>query len=204
VSSFLKLRAGVHLVALFAVAAGLVVGGPIGGTTALAQGDLRDPREIALSDDEGGGKESWVQMDEDGRDDRSRWVVRRWERDQEDSASVGPIVTHNKVWVAKDVETAKAIFREEESKQRQFPEKINPADGLYEFEGKVEGIPYEELSMLSACVRDHCDDPGRKDRHHRLVARKGNVVALLYLYGREHANKPELIVYFLGKNLERV
>jgi hypothetical protein len=138
------------------------------------------------------------------RDEWSRWVVRRWERDQEDSASVGPIVTHNKVWVAKDVETAKAIFREEENKQRQFPEKINPADGLYEFEGKVVGLPYEELSMLSACVRDRCDDPGRKDRHHRLLARKGSAVMLLYLYGREHATKPELVVYFLGKNLERV
>jgi hypothetical protein len=204
VSSFLKLRVGVHLMALFAVAAGLVVGGPFGGTTALAQGDLRDPREIALFDDEGGGKESLLLLDEDGRDDRSRWVVRRWERDQEASASVGPLVTYNKVWVAKDVETAKAIFREEENKQRQFPEKINPADGFYEFEGKVEGIPYEELSMLSGCVRDRCDDPGRKDRHHRLVARKGPVVVLLYLFGREHATKPELVVYFLGKNLERV
>jgi hypothetical protein len=204
VSSFLTSRMVFHLVALFAVASGLVMGGPLGGTTALAQGDLRDPREIALLDDEGGGKESLLLVDEDGRDEWSRWVVRRWERDQEDSASVGPIVTHNKVWVAKDVETAKAIFREEENKQRQFPEKINPADGLYEFEGKVVGLPYEELSMLSACVRDRCDDPGRKDRHHRLLARKGSAVMLLYLYGREHATKPELVVYFLGKNLERV
>ncbi len=181
--------------------AGLLAGPPLGPAPALAQDGGRDPREIALTDEEGGGKETWVAADEECSDERARCVHRRWERDEETDAGVGPVVTDVHVWVARDVEAAKAIYREQEKLQKEMPERTMGADGPFKWEGPTE-IQAEEWNAASACIKDKCEGSG-SNRHHRLLARKGNIVSKVYIFGRERNTTPQLTVYFIGRMLER-
>lgn len=178
---------------------------PFAAPNASAQNADRDPFEIILTHEEGGGKDVVVAVDEDCSDARARCAHRRWERDGESDASVGPIVTVNKVWVARDVETARAIYREQESRQREFPER--PLDeyvnGPFKFE-PPRTPPAEEWTALSGCFRDQCEAPGRLDVHQRMIARKGSVVSVLYLFGRSRTATPDLTVFFTTQVMERV
>ena len=190
-----------RLFGLLALVASLV--GPALTPPALAQEEMRDPREIILTHEEGGGKDSYPAADEDCSDDRARCVHRRWERDGETDASVGPIITDTRVWVAKDVETAKAIYKEQEKKQKEFPERTDYANGPFPFEFK-DKPPAEEWTALSACIKDACASDGRIDIHQRMLARRDKTVILLYLFGRERNTTPELTTYFMVRSLERV
>lgn len=185
-----------------ALVAILLATGPLETTAALAQGADRDPREIVLTYDEGGGKDVILTADDDCSDGRALCVYRRWERDGETDASVGPITTVSKVWVARDVETAKAIFREQENIQKDFPEKAEPADGPFKFDLPW-APPAEEWTALSACPKDRCESQGRIDVHQRMIARKGSVVSLVYLFGRARTATPDLTVYFTTRMVER-
>jgi hypothetical protein len=183
----------------------MVATAPVAASTALAQSGDRDPFGIILTNDEGGGKDVVLAIEEDCSDARARCAHRRWERDGETDASVGPIVTVNKVWIAKDVETAKAIYREQESRQREFPER--PADeyvnGPFKFEAPLDP-PAEEWTALSGCFRDACESTGRIDVHQRMIARKGSVVSVLYMFGRSRTTTPDLTVFFTSLVLDRV
>jgi hypothetical protein len=108
--------------------------------------------------------------------------------------------------VAKDVETAKAIFSEQEARQRQFPERgpDDYAGGPFKFEAPWQP-PAEEWTALSACLRDACVSPvGRIDVHQRMIARKGTVVSVIYLFGRQRTATPDLTLYFTTRVMERV
>ena len=85
----------------------------------------------------------------------------------------------SKVWVAKDVETAKALFKEQAA-IKNFPERKEPAQGTVE---KIKPTRYgEEFSFSSA----YYQDPDDKVYHHyRFEIRVGNLVSVLYLFGRE-------------------
>ncbi len=191
-----------RLIGLLAVAVMLAASLPFGAVTALAQDANRDPREIALTDDDA-GKSTTIVPEEEGSDERSRWVTRRWERERDsEDVGVGPIVTHNTVWVARDVEAARAIFGDQEGKQFQFPESIDRHEGPFLWKTKVEGA--DQVSTLGACVRDACDSRGSIDLHQRVVLRKGNVVTVVYLFGRSRNTTEELTRYFATKNLERI
>jgi hypothetical protein len=190
-----------RLLGLLALVASLLIGALSVPSIAFAQQVDRDPREILLKEEEGGGKETWLAVDEDCSNDRARCARRRWERDEEDSAGVGPIITDVQVWVAKDTEAAKAIFREQERMQKEMPERTYYADGPFKWEG-ADKIPAEEWNAASACIKDRCDGSGT-NRHHRLITRNLTTVTKVYLFGRERNSTPELTVYFTGRMLDR-
>jgi hypothetical protein len=170
---------------------------------AWAQPSVRDPRDFALTEEEGGGKNVVRAKDEDCSDDRARCVHIRWERDYETDAGVGPLITVNKVWVAKDIDTARAIYRDEERLQKEMPERIEPADGPFAWKAD-RNPPAEEWNGQQACVKDRCESTGRLDLHQRMVARNQNVVSTIYMFGRERTTTPELLVYFTGRVMNRV
>lgn len=181
----------------------LVMGGLIVPHGVLAQGANRDPREFALTEEEGGGKDVIRTADEDCSEDRARCVRIRWERDLETDASVGPLITENKVWVARDVETAKTIFREQEKLHKEMPERIEYANGPFEWKAP-RTPPAEEWIGAQACIKERCEGYRTIDLHQRMVARQGNVVTTVYLYGRERNTTPELLVYFTTRIMMRV
>lgn len=170
---------------------------------ALAQPNVRDPREIALTEEEGGGKDVYRAKDEDCSDDRARCLHIRWERDYETDASVGPLITVNKVWVAQDIETAKAIYRDEEKLQKEMPERVEGAAGPFKWEAPRNPVA-DEWTGANSCVKDACTSDGRIDLHQRMVARTQNVVSTVYLFGRQRNTTPELLVYFTTRVMSRV
>jgi hypothetical protein len=190
--------------------AALLVAGllsPLFALPAAAQPDVRDPRDFALTEEEGGGKDVVRAKDEDCSDDRARCLHIRWERDYETDAAVGPLITVNKVWVAKDVDTAKAIFRDEEKLQKTMPEGVEGADGPFTWE-PPSVAPREpvadEWNGANACVKKNCYSQGRIDLHQRMIARTQNVVSTIYMFGRERTTTPDLLVYFTSRVMTRV
>jgi hypothetical protein len=176
---------------------------PLFALPAWAQPPVRDPRDFALTEEEGGGKDVIRAKDEDCSDDRARCVHIRWERDYETDAGVGPLITVNKVWVAKDLDNARAIYRDEERRQKEMPERIDPADGPFPWKADRDP-PAEEWNGFNACIKDRCETTGRLDIHRRMVARNQNVVSTIYIFGRERTTTPELLVYFTGRVMNRV
>lgn len=173
--------------------------GPFGAAIGYAQSADRDPREIATQDDEA-GKAAILVADEDGSDDRSRWVHRRWERDRDnEDVRVGPIITDNHVWVAKDVAAAQAIFKDQAGKQLDFPESVDAHKGPFEW--KIEPLG-DDVTALSACI--DCNGAGGINLHQRVVVRKSNVVSVVYIFGRDKIATRELTKYFVTKTLERI
>ncbi|MFN0072661.1 MAG: hypothetical protein ACKVVP_14350 [Chloroflexota bacterium] len=178
---------------------------PLWAGPAVAQSPDRDPRDIALTEEEGGGKDVIRAIDEDCSDDRARCVHIRWERDFETDATVGPLITVNKVWVAKDVETARTIYRDQEKLHKEMPERLSTeyANGPYKWEAPRDPIA-EEWVGVSACLKERCEVTGRLDLHQRVVARSKNVVSVIYLFGRQRFATTELAVYFTNRTMERV
>ena len=163
-------------------------------------GNLADPRDYMIPDD-APGKDAVRKVSEDGTDSGARWSHIRWARDRETlDVRTGPIVVDNKVWVAKDVPTAQTIYKAEVAKQEKFPE-VSPLDKLGgNFEFKIDKLG-DEITALSAC--DDCN--GRNiNLHQRVVLRKGTVVAVIYLYGRESVTKQEIAVWFTGQVANRL
>lgn len=191
-------------IVLFLLATGL----PLGIRPASAQDELRDPREIAITDEEA-GKRTTQLADEDGTDEFGRWVHRRWMRDRESSdLHVGPVITDNTVWVTRDFDTAKTLYQIQVDKMREFPERDvlqDAAKGPFAFEVK-EGPTLrefsEEAAALSACV--DCDVKSVIYTHRRVVLRKGTVVVVMYIFGRENVATPEVAVWHARVIAERI
>jgi len=190
-----------HLLGALLLLTGLLVSGPQALRDALAQSDARDPREIALFDEDA-GKAATLFADEDGADDRARWVHRRWERDRDnEDVRVGPIITDNRVWVARDVSSAQAIYQDQADKQIDFPEAADMHRGPFKFPKKIE-LAVDESTALSACV--DCNGLTGINLHQRVVVRKGNVVSVIYIFGREKIATADLVLFFVGKLVERM
>jgi hypothetical protein len=185
------------LALVVALAAALLAVAPLAAPAALAQD--RNPADIATTMDEA-GKDILSFVEEEGSDDYGRWVQRRWERDRDnEDARVGPVLTFNKVWVAKDVPAAEALFKEQAGKLREFPEAVDPARGPFAWDIQPLG---DQTAALSACV--DCNDKGGLELHHRVVVRKGNVVGVMYIFGDEKVATQDLMLFFAGKLAERM
>ena len=173
-----------------------------------ADDELRDPREIATTDDEA-GKRVTVEADEDGTDDYGRWTHRRWSRDRESSdLHVGPVLIDNTVWVAPNLDTARAVYKIQVDKMREFPERAvnqDSAKGPFAFQVK-EGLKpsdlAEDAAALSACV--DCDVKTVIYTHRRIVLRRLNVVTVMYIFGRENVATPELAVWYAWQVSQRM
>jgi hypothetical protein len=143
------------------------------------RGPVTDPRTVALTIADA-GKEATQYLNDEGSDKYGKYVRTRYERDRSNGASaLGPNVMDSKVWVAKDAETAKGLFKEQAA-IKNFPERKEPAQGSVE---KIKPTKYgEEFSYESAFYQDGDD---KVWQHYRFVMRVGNVVSVVYLFGRE-------------------
>lgn len=176
----------------------LIVGSSIVVAPVRAQGAPTDPAQIALQPDEG-GKSIMIYKEDGGEDQFGVWISRRWIRDRDsEDVSVGPIITHNTVYVAKDVEAAKRLFQREKEQNVKFPEAADFARGPFEWKIQRFG---EETASLAACV--DCNSINTINLHRRVVFRQGRVVAIMYLFGRERMVPEATMLMFLRRIDER-
>lgn len=136
-----------------------------------------DPRQVALTIADA-GKEATQFINDEGSDKYGKWARTRYERDRSNGASaLGPNVMDSKVWVAKDVETAKTLYKEQAA-IKNFPERTEKVQGPVE---KVKPTRYgEEYSHVGGYFQDE-----KIWHHHRFVIRIGNILSVVYLFGRE-------------------
>ena len=169
--------------------AGQQTGGPAAPPASDAPSDAPPaPDTVAKAGDpmaiiftlEDAGKEATQFIAEQGEDGRGRWARSRHERQNDISASkLGPNVLDTRAWVAKDVETARALFMEQAA-IKNFPERR-----------RDEGIsgPNERLKPFNVAEETFMIGTYWEDntiwQHYRVVMRKGQNVAVMYLYGRE-------------------
>jgi hypothetical protein len=157
------------------------------------------PREIATTDDEAGLQAARA-VDKEGEDGRSVWVQLRWERDQEGpDATTGPATVENMVWVAKDLSSARAIYKEQAALHKDFPEAFYSHKGTFPFTISKIG---DEVVGLSSCV--DCNAKEELRLHHRVVFRRGIVVAVFYLYGAESTTPQSLVTWYVTQAANRV
>ena len=178
---------------------------PLAGDVARAQST--DPTEIVTFHDEA-GKQAQTVMDDAGADELGAWAHRRWTRDiDNEDKYVGPVVTDSKVWVAKDVETAKRLYKLHADQNAKMPEREIDANGPFARVVK-EGPQIKDFSDegtgASACRHDACDEPGKVFTHRRVAIRVDRYVATVYLYGRDETATPELATWFARKMSERM
>lgn len=143
------------------------------------RGPATDPSQVILTLADA-GKEATQFRNDTGTDKSGRWAWTRFERDRTTAAStLGPNVMDSHVWIAKDVETAKALFKEQAA-IKDFPERKENVQGPNE-KGKPQKFG-EEFSFQTGY---HMDPDNKTFQHYRFTIRQGAVVAVLYLFGRE-------------------
>ena len=139
-----------------------------------------DPKQVVLKIGDA-GKEATQYLSEEGSDKYGPWARTRFERDRSNGASaLGPNVMDTKAWITKDVETAKTLFKEQAA-VKNFPERTEEAKGNVD---KVKPPAFgEEFSFVTAFYEDTKND--KIYQHYRFVMRVGNIVSVIYLFGRE-------------------
>lgn len=158
-----------------------------------------NPRDLAITDDEA-GKQATRSLDQEGSDARSRWVRLQWERNMENADSLtGPWTIHNSVYVTQDFESARAIFREQSDKNKDFPEAFYKHGGTFKLD--LPGVGTQS-SGLSACF--DCDVKDEINYHHRAVVRWGTVVEVVYLYGVDKVNPQDLMRWYVKQLGDRI
>ena len=157
------------------------------------------PRDFLLTADEAGEAAELV-TETDGVVDLGQWARRRWERDRDTSdVRIGPVVLDNTVYLARDVDAARELFGRQVSRQVDFPEATDAHVGPFEFAIVPVG---DEVAGLSAC--EDCLADETINLHHRVVVRKGPVVSVVYLYGRERVATQDLATWFAVQAASRV
>ncbi|MGE3269249.1 MAG: hypothetical protein AB7P40_10905 [Chloroflexota bacterium] len=158
-----------------------------------------NPRDLAVTDDEA-GKQATRTIDQEGSDGRSTWVHLQWERNKENPDSLtGPWTIHSSVWVAQDFTSARAIFKEQSAKNKDFPEAYYAHGGTFALD--LPGVG-NESSGLSACF--DCDAKDEINLHHRVVIRWGIVVHVLYLYGLDRVVPQDLMRWYVAQVQARI
>src|SRR5215208_6039431 len=175
--------------------------------TGFARAQSDDPMQIVTFHDEA-GKQAQTVRDEAGIDQYGEWAHRRWTRDMDNEEKyVGPVVTDSKVWVAKDIETAKRLYKAQADVNAKMPERDIDANGPFPWvikEGPQPKDFADEATGASACRHNACDEPGKVFTHRRVVIRVDKYVATVYLYGRDETATPELAIWFARKMSERM
>ena len=158
-----------------------------------------DPRALAITDDEA-GKQATRTIDQQGSDDHSSWVHLQWERNIEGpDALTGPWTVHSSVWVARDFVTARAIFKEQSDKNKNFPEAYYKRGGTFPLNLAGFGT---QSSGLSACF--DCTVKEEINLHHRAVIRWGVVVHVFYMYGPDRLVPQDLLKWYLTQLQARI
>jgi hypothetical protein len=129
------------------------------------------------------GKEAGQVLGEEGSDTYGNWARSRFERVRDSAASrLGPYVIDTKVWVARDVEAAKALFKEQAG-IKNFPERMG-ADGFTAMNQNTNLANYADETGGVAGYWDN----DTVYHHYRIAMRKDDKVAVIYLYGRRNRN----------------
>lgn len=178
---------------------------PLGAGVATAQST--DPTLIVTFHDEA-GRQAQTVTDDAGSDQFGDWAHRRWIRDRDSEEKyVGPVVTDTTVWVAKDLETAKKLYKQQADVNQEMPEREDYARGPFAWVIKEGPRPKDftdESTASSACIHNNCDEPGRVSTHRRIAFRIERYVATVYLFGRDETATPELATWFARKMSERM
>ena len=142
------------------------------------RGPLTDPKQAVLTFADA-GKEATQYLNEEGTDKSGKWARTRFERDRSSGASeLGPNVMDSKVWVAKDLDSAKALFKEQAA-IKCCPERKEKVDGPVE---KLKPTSFgEEFAFDSGFYQD---GDNKVWQHWRFVMRQGTSVAVVYLFGK--------------------
>lgn len=148
-----------------------------GEQTNVPRGPLTDPWQVVLTMADA-GKESTQYINDEGTDKWGKWARTRFERDRSNGAStLGPNVIDSKVWITKDANAAKDLFKEQAA-VKNFPERKEGVTGPVE---NAKPTKYgEQFSMVASYFQDD-----KVWQHYRFVIQQGNVVSILYLFGRE-------------------
>lgn len=142
------------------------------------------PKDLAVKIGEA-GKRAEAKEQKDGADDAGSWYEVRYERGGTGSRFYeGPVTVFNRVFVAKDVETARKVFNEQASQNEKFPEATERVGDKFEL--KEANEVGQEGKGMSACDRS-CNSNKEIYVHKRLVTRHENVVSVVYLWGLSHA-----------------
>jgi len=142
-----------------------------------------EPKELAVKIGEA-GKNAKLKRDKDGTDPRGSWYDVRYERDGSGGRFYqGPVSVQNAVFVARDVESARAIYLEQVALNDELPEAERRVGQKFELKDANE--IGEEGAGISACERS-CNAGGEIHVHKRLVSRMANVVSVIYLWGLSH------------------
>jgi hypothetical protein len=148
----------------------------------------RPPEQIGIHIDELGKQINEI-FSRTGSDGRSRWYEARFERDQETiSQRLGATIVYNKVFVANSNADARDIFQE--SSVDDFPEATEKRGPTFP-EPKTKPVGNDWYSV-GAC-NDDCNGAQSQYLHERIVLRWGNVVAIIYTWGREDQSNPDYI-----------
>ncbi len=141
------------------------------------RGPVTDPWQVVLKLEDA-GKEATQYISDEGTDKHGKFARTRYERDRSNGAStLGPNVIDSKVWITKDAEAAKALFKEQAA-IKNFPERKEGVTGMVE---KIKPASYgEEFAYVGGYWQDE-----KVWQHHRFVIRQGNLVSVVYLFGRE-------------------
>jgi len=138
-----------------------------------------NPADVVLRLEDAGKQATPVDASQ-GSDKYGRWAHSRFERDRSEGAStLGPNVIDTKAWVAKDLDTAKALYNEQAA-IKNFPERQEKITGPVE---KVKPTLFGEDSSYVAMY--YQDGDNKIWQHYRFVMRQATTVAVVYLFGRE-------------------
>jgi hypothetical protein len=141
---------------------------------------------FALAD---AGKEATQYKDEAGSDNCGAWARTRFERDRTlGSSRLGPNVIDTKAWVCKDVDAAKALFKQQAG-IKTFPERTEKLEGLID-KFNLQNLGEETFHIggyLSTNTVWH---------HYRVGVRKGKNVGIIYLFGRRDIVDIPLVEWF--------
>jgi hypothetical protein len=171
-------RAGGSPVASAAPAEGAAQAAPPQSTLVIAE-----PKDLAIKIGEA-GKGAKMKRDKDGSDARASWYDVRFEREGTGGRFYqGPVSVQNAVFVARDVESARAIYLEQVALNDQIPEAERRVGQKFELKDASE--IGDEGAGVSACERS-CNAGGEIYVHKRLVSRVANVVSVVYLWGLSH------------------
>lgn len=164
----------------------------------------KDPASLLLVPEDM-GKQITQAYVKTGADERGGWAEARYVRGEElINAKLGPIQIVNRVYVASNVDAARAIYRDEVNKQSTMPEHDQRFGTVYVNEGDNAVVQVGEEQDSRAACNDDCNTKDFNRLHQRTVMRYQNVVAVIYFWGARDQATPAQMNEWLSKVRSRI
>jgi hypothetical protein len=152
------------------------------------------PRQIALGVGELGGT-AFLDGEGEGSDDKGQWYWARVKRDITEAIEARtPAEIYSKVWVAKDIDAARDIFRAEAKPGLpEAREKVGNNFNMSQYDF-TPGVGNENWGWQGC--NESCNTEFFNRLHERYVLRIGNVAMVIYIWGeRSHASINQVAYY---------